>query len=138
MKNYVNNSISEQPVIGVTMGDAGGIGPEVIVKALYDPIVRRSAKFIVFGINEHLCYAADAAEIEPFWGRHQHEKISREYPYKVVVADYDEYALPAWVRGPSKLAGETAAREAYRRLLAAPPGMLDRAEVKKRLDRLPQ
>jgi len=29
-----NNSISDQPVIGITMGDPAGIGAEVIVKAL--------------------------------------------------------------------------------------------------------
>ena len=106
MKTNGNNSIAEQPVIGITMGDPAGIGPEIIVKALADPAIRRAAKFVVFGMNEQLCYAADAAEIEPFWGRHQHEKISREYPYKVVVADYDEYSVPSWVKGPSKMAGE--------------------------------
>jgi 4-hydroxythreonine-4-phosphate dehydrogenase len=105
-----NNSISEQPVIGITMGDPAGIGPEIIVKALADPNIRRAAKYIVFGMNEQLCYAADAAEIEPFWGRHQHEKISREYPYKVVVADYDEYSVPSWVKSPSKAAGEASIR----------------------------
>ena len=95
-----NNSISEQPVIGITMGDPAGIGPEVIVKALADPEIRKAAKFIVFGMNEQLCYAADRAEIEPYWGRHQHEKISRDYPYKVVVADYDEYSVPPWLKRP--------------------------------------
>ncbi len=89
-KSNDTNSISEQMVIGVTMGDAAGIGPEVVVKALSDPHVRRAAKYIIFGMHEQLCYAADKIEVEPFWGRHQHEKISRDYPHKVVVADYDE------------------------------------------------
>jgi 4-hydroxythreonine-4-phosphate dehydrogenase len=110
MRTNGNNSITEQPVIGITMGDPAGIGPEIIIKALADPAIRRAAKFVVFGMNEQLCYAADAAEIEPFWGRHQHEKISREYPYKVVVADYDEYSVPSWVKGPSKIGGETSVR----------------------------
>ncbi len=105
MKTNGNNSITEQMVIGITMGDVAGIGPEVIVKALADPDIRKAAKFIVFGMNEQLCYVADAAEIEPFWGRHQHETISREYPYKVVVADYDEYSVPPWVTIPSNMAG---------------------------------
>jgi len=109
-RSDVNNSITEQPVIGITMGDAAGIGPEIIVKALDDPEIRRAAKFVVFGMNEQLCYAADAAEIEPFWGRHQHEKISRDYPYKVVVADYDEYSVPPWIRRPSRFAGEASIR----------------------------
>jgi len=120
-----NNSISEQMVIGITMGDAGGIGPEVIVKALADPAIRRAAKFVIFGMNEQLCYAADAAEIEPFWGRHQHEKISREYPYKVVVADYDEYSVPPWVRGPSKMAGEASIRFCLDAIDAARAGVID-------------
>ena len=124
-KTNGNNSITEQMVIGITMGDAGGIGPEVVVKALADPVIRRAAKFVVFGMNEQLCYAADAAEIEPFWGRHQHEKISREYPYKVVVADYDEYAVPPWVRGPSKMAGEASLRFCLDAIDAARAGIID-------------
>ena len=120
-----NNSITDQVVIGVTMGDAGGIGPEIVVKALFDPDIRRAAKFIIFGLNEQLCYAADAAEIEPFWGRHQHEKISREYPFKVVVADYDEYSVPSWVNSPSKLAGEASLRFCQDAIDAARDGIID-------------
>jgi 4-hydroxythreonine-4-phosphate dehydrogenase len=120
-----HNSISEQMVIGVTMGDAAGIGPEVVVKALADPEIRRAAKFIVFGMNEQLCYAADRAEIEPFWGRHQHEKISREYPYKVVVADYDEYSVPPWLKEPSRVAGEASIKFCSDAILAAKAGILD-------------
>jgi len=120
-----NNSISEQMVIGVTMGDPAGIGPEVVVKALADPDIRRAAKFIVFGMNEQLCYAADRAEIEPFWGRHQHEKISRDYPCKVVVADYDEYSVPPWINGPSRVAGEASIRFCLDAIDAARAGIID-------------
>jgi 4-hydroxythreonine-4-phosphate dehydrogenase len=120
-----NNSISEQPVVGITMGDAAGIGPEIIVKALANPQIRRSAKFIVFGMNEQLCYSADKAEIEPFWGRHQHEKISRDYPHKVMVADYDDYSVPAWVKGPSKAAGEASIRFCLDAIDAARAGIID-------------
>ena len=125
MKTNGDNSISEQMVIGVTMGDAAGIGPEIVVKALADPEVRKAAKFVIFGMNEHLCYAADAAEIEPFWGRHQHEKISRDYPYKVVVADYDEYSVPSWIRGPSKVAGEASIEFCLDAIEAAKDGIID-------------
>jgi len=125
MNRNHHNSISEQTVIGVTMGDAAGIGPEVVVKALTDPVIRRAAKFIVFGMNEQLCYAADRAEIEPFWGRHQHEKISREYPYKVVVADYDEYSVPPWLREPSRIAGEASIKFCSDAIAAAKAGVVD-------------
>jgi len=120
-----NNSIAEQLVIGVTMGDPAGIGPEVVVKALADPELRRSAKFIVFGMEEQLYYAADRAEIEPFWGRHQHEKISRDYPYKVVVADYDEYSLAPWIRRPSVAAGESSIKFCLDAIDAARAGIID-------------
>jgi len=125
MKTNGHNSIAEQMVIGITMGDAAGIGPEIIVKALADPAVRKAAKFIIFGMNEQLCYVADAAEIEPFWGRHQHEKISRDYPYKVVVADYDEYSVPSWVTKSSKLAGEASIRFCMDAIDAARAGIVD-------------
>jgi len=125
MKTNGNNSIANQMVVGITMGDAAGIGPEIVVKAMADPTIRRAAKFIIFGMNEQLCYAADSAEIEPFWGRHQHEKISRNYPYKVVVADYDEYSVPSWVKGPSKFSGEASIRFCLDAIDAARAGIID-------------
>jgi 4-hydroxythreonine-4-phosphate dehydrogenase len=124
-KNNSNNSITNQPVIGITMGDPAGISPEVIVKALAEPTIRRAAKFIIFGMNEPLCYAADKAEIEPFWGRYQHEKISRDYPYKVIVADYDEYSLPPWVKSPSRIAGEASIEFCLDAVDAALAGIID-------------
>ncbi len=39
-----NNSISEQLVIGITMGEPAGIGTEVNVKALADTEIRKAAK----------------------------------------------------------------------------------------------
>ena len=67
---YDGGTVAERPLtIGVTMGDPAGIGPEVVVKALSRPEVRRLARFVIFGLNESLVYAADQAEIEPFWWR---------------------------------------------------------------------
>lgn len=123
--SYKDFSITNQPVIGITMGDPAGIGPEVVVKALADPAIRRAAKFIVFGMNEQLCYAADKAEIEPFWGRHQHEKISRDYPHKVMVADYDEYSIPSWMREPNKISGEASIRFCLDAIDAAKEKIID-------------
>jgi len=39
----------KKPIIGVTMGDPAGIGPEVVVKALSDRVVQRSCHPLVFG-----------------------------------------------------------------------------------------
>ena len=117
--------IDDLPVIGITMGDPGGIGPEIIVKALADPLVRRQAKFVIFGMAEQLAYAADTAEIEPYWLRHQHEKISRHYPRHVVVADYDEFSVPSWVHMPSKTSGEASMRFCIDAINAAKEGIID-------------
>jgi 4-hydroxythreonine-4-phosphate dehydrogenase len=76
-------------------------------------------------MNEQLCYAADKAEIEPFWGRHQHEKISRDYPHKVMVADYDEYSVPSWIKGPSRVAGEASIKFCLDAIQAAQDGIID-------------
>ena len=39
----------KKPIIGITMGDPAGIGPEVVVKALMDKKVRQSCHPLVFG-----------------------------------------------------------------------------------------
>ncbi|MDH7599413.1 MAG: 4-hydroxythreonine-4-phosphate dehydrogenase PdxA [Sedimentisphaerales bacterium] len=116
---------SDLPVIGITMGDPAGIGPEVIVKALNDPLIRRAARYIIFGLDEQLGYAADAAEIGPFWGRLPHEKVSRDNPYRVVVADYDEFAVPALFGGASRIGGQLSIRFCQDAIDAAMGGMID-------------
>ena len=123
--NGGNNLAGNEIVIGITMGDPGGIGPEIVVKALSDPLIRREAKFIIFGMNEQLAYAADAAEIDPYWLRHQHEKISRDYPRNVVVADYDEFSFPWWIHVPNKMAGEASIKFCLDAVDAAKDGIID-------------
>lgn len=45
----MGKSISWQPVIGITMGDPAGIGPEIIVKALEEDIIWNTCLPFVFG-----------------------------------------------------------------------------------------
>jgi 4-phospho-D-threonate 3-dehydrogenase / 4-phospho-D-erythronate 3-dehydrogenase len=93
------------------MGDPAGIGPEVIVKALADPVLRHRAKYIVYGMNELLAYAADLAEFDVFWWRDQHNGRLRSYPHDVVVVDYDQYSvLGSAIRSPSRLGGQASMR----------------------------
>jgi len=125
MNKDTTNSIDNQPMVGITMGEPAGIGPEVIVKALADADIRKAAKFIIFGMNEQLLYAADKAEIEAFWGRFQHEKLTTSFPYKVAVADYDEYPLPAWVKEPSKQGGEASIKFCLDAIDAAKRNIID-------------
>ncbi len=99
-----------KPLIGITMGDPAGIGAEVIVKALADPEIRRLGRFIIYGLNEVLEYAADLAEINPFWFRLPHEQVTR-IESGVIAADFDELGVfgPA-VRCPTAEGGEASMR----------------------------
>ena len=93
------------------MGEPAGIGPEVIVKALSDPVLRHKAHFIIYGMNELLHYAADLAEFDVFWWRDQYNGRLRNYPHDVVVVDYDQYSmLGTAIRAPSKMGGEASMR----------------------------
>ena len=40
--------LTERPVIGVTVGDPAGIGPEVVIKALCEPTLYNDVKPLVF------------------------------------------------------------------------------------------
>ena len=100
--------LGDRPVIGITMGEPSGIGPEVIVKALADPAVRRLGRFVIFGMNELLSYAADLAEINPFWWRLQHDSSRADFDlvHDVAVLDYDEYSILGQVtHRPTKQGG---------------------------------
>ena len=100
-----------RPIIAITMGDPAGIGAEVIVKALADPILRHRARYIIYGLNEMLSYAADLAEFDVFWWRDQYNGRLRSYPHDVVVVDYDQYSMLGTVlRAPSKMGGEASMR----------------------------
>ncbi|MBN1435896.1 MAG: 4-hydroxythreonine-4-phosphate dehydrogenase PdxA [Sedimentisphaerales bacterium] len=100
-----------KPIIAVTMGDPGGIGSEIIVKALADPQLRRRGRFVIYGLHDLLSYAADMAEMNVFWHRDQHENINRLNRQSIVVADYDDLTWPTITeRGPSRIGGETSMR----------------------------
>lgn len=96
------------------MGDPGGIGPEVIVKALNDPATRAAARFVVYGVHEPLLSAADLAEIEPYWWRAPHGSnlVETASAHDVVVLDYDEFRLPnaGPPRAPTRESGEASFR----------------------------
>jgi 4-hydroxythreonine-4-phosphate dehydrogenase len=115
-----------RPTIGITMGDPAGIGAEVIVKALSDPVLRRRARFVIHGMNEMLSYAADLAEYDVFWWRDQYNGRLRAYPHDVVVVDYDQYSILGHaVRAPSKVGGEASMRFCLDAIESAKRGLID-------------
>src|SRR6266487_4396897 len=115
-----------RPNIAITMGDPAGVGAEVIVKALADPLLRSRAHFIIYGMNELLHYAADLAEFDVFWWRDQYNGRLRAYPHDVVVVDYDQYSILGHVvRAPSKLGGESSMRFCLDAIEAAQKKIVD-------------
>ncbi|MBI4579385.1 MAG: 4-hydroxythreonine-4-phosphate dehydrogenase PdxA [Planctomycetes bacterium] len=99
-----------RPLIGITMGDPSGIGAEVVVKALADPQVRQLGRFIIYGLNESIEYAADMAEINPYWFRLPHETVPR-IESGVIVADFDEVSFTSQrLHAPSAEGGAASMR----------------------------
>jgi 4-hydroxythreonine-4-phosphate dehydrogenase len=50
------------PIIGITMGDPAGVGPEIIVKALSDPAIHEICRPVVFGDRGALALCLGTAE----------------------------------------------------------------------------
>lgn len=114
------------------MGEPAGIGPEVVVKALADPAVRGLGRFVIYGMNELLGYAADLAEINPYWWRLQHDSPRAGYDlvHEVVVLDYDEYSiLGQTLHRPTKQGGQASLRFLDDALAAAMKGAGEPGQV---------
>ncbi|MBL8762920.1 MAG: 4-hydroxythreonine-4-phosphate dehydrogenase PdxA [Phycisphaerae bacterium] len=80
------------PRIAISMGDPGGIGPEIIVKALADPGLRTRARFRVFGSARALEEAAEASGVAPYWWNVAHDStlVGTALAHRVLVLDYPE------------------------------------------------
>lgn len=75
--------------IAVSMGDPGGIGPEVLVKALADRPRRSAARFIIQGSANAMQDAASRAGVSPFWWQIPlGSTISASESHDVVVIDH--------------------------------------------------
>lgn len=118
-----------RPTIAISMGDPAGIGAEVIVKALSDPSLRRRARFVIYGMNEILNYAADLAELDVFWWRDAFGGNLRHYGHDVVVVDYDDFdefsLLGNTIRGPSKIGGQASMKFCLDAIDAARQGIVE-------------
>jgi 4-hydroxythreonine-4-phosphate dehydrogenase len=53
----------DRPIIGITMGDPAGIGPEVCVKAVTNPEIYRVARCVVIGDSRVISYAIKIAKL---------------------------------------------------------------------------
>ena len=41
--------MEERPILGVTMGDPSGAGPEIVTKAWADPAIRQMGRLVLIG-----------------------------------------------------------------------------------------
>lgn len=118
--------LNGKPLIGISLGDPLGIGPEVVAKALADPQLRSRARFLIYGVNEALEAAADQAEINPYWWREPFDRQLR-VGSGVLLADFDD--LPPLringVREPNEQAGHASFRFVEEGVLAAKQGQID-------------
>lgn len=106
------------------MGDPGGIGPEVLVKALADPALRRQAHFRIYGVAGPMERAAEAAGIAPYWWRLERGSALAETTlgHDVVLMDSGQHADLEPRPTPNRTAGalsfgfvEEAIRDAQRK-----------------------
>ena len=126
MSAPATNAVAERPLIGISMGDPVGVGPEIIVKALADSRLRSRARFVIFGLQDTLEVAADQAEINPFWWREPYEQCPR-ISTGVLLADFDELPpiRPPRTRGPDAQAGHASFRFAEEGIRLLRCGTLD-------------
>jgi 4-hydroxythreonine-4-phosphate dehydrogenase len=57
--------------------------------------------------------------------KHPHEKLSRTYPRRVVLANYDDFSVPSWIHGPDKISGEASMRFCLDAIDACLDGIID-------------
>ncbi len=87
---------SDSPTIGVTMGDPGGIGPEVVVAALAARPRDERARYVIYASGAALLEAAETLKIEPSWWRLEAGSTLRDAAasHRFVLLDYDQKFPP--------------------------------------------
>lgn len=60
----MSSKLTKKPVVGITIGDSAGIGPEVVLKSVRDESVQASCKCILIGDGHHLRHLAEVHGIE--------------------------------------------------------------------------
>ena len=103
-----------RPLIGVTMGDPGGIGPEIAVKALAGGCVREQCRPLVVGCPAAISAAADRVGAPT--AMHVIDAVSKARHEEGVidVLPSQEAALGEWALGRPTAAGGAAAFAAVR------------------------
>lgn len=102
---------TERPLLGISMGDPLGVGPEIIIRTLADRELRQRARFVIFGLHDVMAYTADQIEINPFWWREPYDQRAH-VKSGVLLGDFDDLT-PIRIGGervPDALAGHASFR----------------------------
>ena len=73
-----------KPIIGITIGDVNGIGPEIILKSLSDDRILNSLTPVIYGNSKIISYYRKTLNIGSFT-YHQTKSIDQLNPKKVNV-----------------------------------------------------
>ena len=85
-----NTTQKKKPVIGITIGDINGIGPEVIIKSLEDSRITKQFTPIIYGSSKVLSFYRKALEKEDF-NYHQIQSVEKAQHNRVNVLNvWDE------------------------------------------------
>jgi len=102
----------DDPTISVSLGDPGGIGPEVLVRALSDARRRGAARYMIHGSAKAMHDAAQATGVEPFWWQVDPRSglSSSVAGHRVVLMDTDPRSIEEGValrfgREPERVSG---------------------------------
>ena len=113
---------AERPVLAVSMGDPGGIGPETIAAAMAPPVAPalEGVRFVVHGSARAMHDAAEALGVAPYWWRVERGSplLDAAREQRVVLVDSDGWAESRGVRigaigferRPTKAGGELSFR----------------------------
>ncbi len=72
----------KKPIIGITIGDINGIGPEVIIKSLEDSRILKQFTPVVYGSGKVVSFYRKALQKEEF-NYHQIKSVDKALPKKV-------------------------------------------------------
>ena len=90
----------KKPLIAVTMGDPAGVGPEIILKALDNPLVTKSCRLVIFGDRKVL--EATARRLEKSFPVNSIQRFDRLERGEGSVGLYEASCLPADQVTPGK------------------------------------
>ncbi len=116
----------KQPLLAITMGDAAGIGPEVIVRSLTSPEMRQICRAIVIGDAGVMRATVQGMEANLSIHAIQHPAEARHDPDAIDVLDLENIRLDELTPGQlSPMAGRAAYEYVIRAVDLAMKGQVD-------------